>query len=320
MRHVTVIKHVALGLVCAWLLTGCALWEKDLKDLLPEYTDSGIIGEHKTRVAKPTPGPIFYYKAGASLVTPIVAGDEALFGGEFGGDFTLRYAFRFTCLGWSYNVTAYWLNRYTKYDSGWLVNLESPDKRTRVNVKIVDVPLSSSFYHPLTEEQIQQERAAQDRVDREDQKLEAEGIIVASRTKSPYPDPLNREERILAGKEVIRRLLDKGVEGSKVADVDKLNYTSETVAHKEFVRGEADFYRGTLKKKVVIWALNIGGYRLKDAPDERRAETWVCEVISDPTDFASVEGKAGGILETLKFPASDINIYPDLRDSAASRD
>ena len=286
-------------------------------DLLRDSRDAGVIGERKTRVAIPTSGVIFL-REGESCVPPFVTGDEALFGGEFGGYFELRYAFRFACVGWTYDIKAYWLNPYTKEYNGWLVNLASPDKKVRVALEIVDTPLSASFSHPLTEDQIQEERAAQDTLDRDYQRMEAKGIGIGQRTRMPYRDPLNREERIRAEKEVIRGRLDKGVEGFKTADPEKITYTSETVGQKEFVRGEADVYKGTLKKKVAIWALNISGYRLKDAPNERRAETWVCEVVSDPLDFGSFEGKEGRILETLKFSAKDDNIYLDLRESAAS--
>jgi hypothetical protein len=64
----------------------------------------------------------------------------------------------------------------------------------------------------------------------------------------------------------------------------------------------------------VAWALNLSGYRLKNRPDERRSNTWVFEVVSDPADFPGVEAKAHRIVETLHFAANNQNVYPDLRD------
>ncbi|HUK81922.1 MAG TPA: hypothetical protein VLZ12_04750, partial [Verrucomicrobiae bacterium] len=131
---------------------------------MKDYRDQGVIGEKKTRVAKPTSGVIIS-KASESLVTPFVAGDEALFGNEFGDLFRLRYSFRFACLGWRYNIEAYLTNPGQPERISSVVDLESPDKKTRVTVKLLDVALSAAFNHPLTEEQIQQQRSAQDKLD-----------------------------------------------------------------------------------------------------------------------------------------------------------
>jgi hypothetical protein len=109
-------------------------------------------------------------------------------------------------------------------------------------------------------------------------------------------------------------LLRKGVDSYRLAEGNQIKFSSEKVSNKEFVKGEAELHAAKLKKKCVVWALNISGYRLTNAPDERRGNTWVCQVISDPLDFSSVDAKAHTIVETLKFAASDQNIYEDLRD------
>jgi hypothetical protein len=150
--------------------------------------------------------------------------------------------------------------------SGWIVDLESPDKRTRVHVKLVSVALSPAFSHPLTEEQIQQQRVAQDEQDREYQREEAVGIRVMSRYTPPYSDPLSREDR----------LLGRGVDGFKLAEGSPIEFSSEKVSNKEFVRAQADLYAGNVRKKCLVWALNLRGYRLKESPTERRASTWIC--------------------------------------------
>jgi hypothetical protein len=287
--------------------------ERNTEELMKNYRDSGVIGEKKTRVAKPNTG-VRIYRGNESFVTPLVIGDEALFGSEFGNSYHLGYAFRFACLGWRYNIKAYLVNPGAEERISSPVDLESPDKKTRVNVKLIDVAFSAAFNHPLTEEQIQQQRAAQDKLDREYQRTEAIGIAVLSRYVPPYPDPLSHEERILAGKEVITRLLAKGVNGYKLREADQIRFSVEQVSGKKFVRGQANLYGANVQKKCVVWALNISGYRLKDAPDKRRGNTWVCQVISDPLDFLSVEAKAHRIIETLKFASGDQNVYPDLRD------
>jgi hypothetical protein len=283
------------------------------KDLMREYRDSGVIGEKKTTVTKPTSG-IIISKASESLLTPLVIDGDALFGSEFGHEFRLRYSFRFACLGWKYRIAGYMTNPGKEESSGWIVDLQSPDDKTQVNVKLVDVAFGDAFRHPLTEEQIQRQRAAQEKLDRDYQRSEASGIRVMSRYTPPYPDPMNREERILAGKEVIGRLLGKGVDGYKLAEGSRIRFSSETVSKKEFVMGEADLDKASSKKKCIVWALNISGYRPKNEPDGRRGNTWVCLIVCDPSDFSAVGAKARRILETLRFAASDQNVYPDLRD------
>jgi hypothetical protein len=297
-----------------------AMGRRNIDDLLKDRRDQGVVGEQKTRrpeaevkFFKETRSWIVSAKPGASLVTPLVVGDEALFGGVFVNYFQLGYAFKFACLGWRYDIKAYVTDRGEWGHISSPIDLESPDKKTRVHVKLVDVAFSDALTHPLTEEQIQQQRAAQEKLDREYQQSEASGIRVASRYVPPYPDPLGREERILAGKEAIGRLLGRG-DGYKLAEDGQIRFSSENISGKEFVKAEADVYAGNLKKKCVVWALNVSGYRLKAVPDERRANTWLCQVLSDASDFVSVEVRAHRILETLRFATGDQNIYPDLRD------
>ena len=191
-----------------------------------------------------------------------------------------------------------------------------PDRKTSVHTKILDLLLSVAFDHPLSEKQIQEECANQEKEDRDDQRMEAKGILIGSRAKIPYVDPLTTEERQLAAKEIIRGLLSKGVEGYQANDLEKLHYTVEPLGQKDFVKVEVDLSKGTMKKKSVIWALNIRGYRPKDTSDKRRVETWVCELVSDPLGFESVETKMAEILETLRFSGNDTDIYPYLRDTA----
>ena len=287
--------------------------DEAFRELMKDYRDQGVIGEKKTRVAKPTSG-VAIYKTGESLVTPLVVGDEAVFGSEFGKSLTLRYGFRFACVHWKYDVAGY-LTNHTKEDNvGWIVNLESPDKRTRVNVKLWDVTLSAAFDHPLTAEQIQQRDTEQGKLDSKYREDEAAGIKIASRYTVPYPDPLSGDERILAGKEVISRWVGKGIDSYEIGEGGQIHFSSEKVSNKEFVRGDLDLNKGNIKKKCVIWVLNLSGYRFKAVPDKRRANMWVCQVVSDPPDFSSIDIKAHRILETLRFAPNDQNVYPDLRE------
>lgn len=251
-----------------------------------------------------------------SFVTPFVAGDEAEFGNKLGDHFELRYGFRFACLGWRYSVIGYMTNAipFAEMQNERIVELESPDKKTRISTKLITVALSSAFSRPLTEWQIQEQTKAQAKLDLDYQRSEAIGIRVMSRSTAVYPDPLTRADRILAEEELIGRLLSGGADNFKLGEANQIRYETLTISNKEFVQGNAGVVTGNCSKQCVIWALNVSGYRWKDRPEERRAVFWVCEVISDASELTAIQAKARRIPETLEFSASDQNVYPELRD------
>jgi hypothetical protein len=208
--------------------------EKNINVLLKDHRDQRIIGEPKTRVAAPTSGVLVYksgkfYHAGESLVTPLVVGDEAFFGGSVIE--SLGYTFKFACLGWKYDIKAYVTSTGEAVRVSSPVELDSPDKKTRVSVRLVDVGLAPAFVHPLTEAQVEQQRTAQVELDLDYQRTEAGGTHLASRYTMPYPDPLNHEERITASKELIVRLLEKGIDGCHVVDGAQIKFNTEQVSN-----------------------------------------------------------------------------------------
>ncbi len=282
-----VIAFIAfVGLLCFYLTNAMGSG-----DYLKTLRDSGIIGEKKTLQKEkiyyePNTGSTFHFPKGGTFVTPKVIGDVAYF--DLSGN-----SFKFACLGWKYSIKTYWSSPdVTEERVGFSVSLESPDKKIFIDLKEIDIPVSDSLFTPITQEQID-----------------------ALQFKTYVEDPLIVNERILAAQQSIKWILEKGQDNYNVTDDMPIKFTSEQVGNKEFVKAEVDIFskKENVGKKCLIWALNYRGYRLKNTENVRRMYTWICQVITNSSDYSSAVAKAHMILETFKFH-SDSNAYPDLKN------
>jgi len=252
--------------------------------------DEGIIGERKTiRGTKSyhdsTLDATYTHRTkGATFVTPILVEDVAHFNVEW------EYQFDFACLKWKYEIQSGYLN-FEEYENiGWIVRLESPDKKTLINIKKYNLAAKNSLATSITEEQRSK-------------------IL----TKA-LPDPFIDEERILAGQQAIKWVLRNDLEGYNLANKENaIKFTSEIVGGKKFVKADVELFDGSNRKKCTIWALNYWGYR-EMKTGERRMLIWIAKIISDPDEFLNVSTRSRMIFETLQF-ARNQTVYSDLGHS-----
>lgn len=259
---------------------------------LKMYRDTGLIGEKKTTQGKKayynrSTGMTNYVYEMGNLVTPEVIGDVAYF------NLNYDYSFNFKCLNWKYNLKAYWFSGDVGEERiGFLASLVSPDKKTFIDVKEIDVPVKLSLATVLTQEQLNM--------------LQSQSYV---------EDSFVGDDRILAAQQAIQWVLDKNLDGYEIASDGPIKFTSEQINNKVFVRTEIDVFskKENITKKCVIWALNLRGYRLKRNENVRRMETWICQVISDSSVYPDIVFKARMIPETLDLnPAR--NVFPNMKE------
>lgn len=259
--------------------------EADLK----MYRDKGVVGEKKTLQEgkfyyEPTTGSTFHFPKKGTFVTPQVNGNVAYF------DLNGMYNFRFECLNWRYSIAAHWSSpNVAEERDGFSVSLESPDRVTFIETKEVDILVTGTLSTSITQEQLN-----------------------AIQSKGYTEDPFVGEERILAAQQAVKWILDNGLDNYEVMSGMPINFGSENIGNKLFVKATVDVFskKDNLTKKCTIWALNCRSYRFKKS-NERWTETWICQLISDPIGYPSTVAKTHTILETLKFNPGR-NIYPDL--------
>lgn len=257
-------------------------------DELKMERDTGIIGEKKTLETGKTyyeskTGSTFQFPKRGSFVTPRVIGDTAYFGSDKG----LGYSFNLDCLDWRYSIIAHWSSpNVTEERVGFSVSLESPDKKIFVGTKEIDITASDRLGTPSTIESFQ--------------------------SKTYIEDPFVGNERILAAQQAIKWILEKGLDGYKISSDDPVKFNVENIGGKQFVKTEVNVLSdsGYTTKKCTIWALNFRGYRLRRAENLRWMGVWICQVISDSTDYSNALAKAYRILKTFEFDRS-ANVYPD---------
>lgn len=264
---------------------------------MKDSRDTGIIGERKTIQGEKvyyeeSTGITYHVRKRGTFVTPQVIDDIAYFGSyQQGYPTSLGYSFRLSCLNWKYSIVAYWSSPdVTKERVGFSVDLESPDKKTAIYIKEVDIPVSGVLATFPNQKQLD-----------------------ALQLKTYVEDPFLGDERILAAQQAIRWILDRERDNHEARD-SSISFTSEQIGNYVFVKTEADIFskKENVIKKCVIWALNFRGARLKKNESIRWMETWICRVISDPSNYSSAMAQARTIIETFKFD-SGRNVYPDLK-------
>lgn len=116
------------------------------------HQDSGVLGDRKTRegVVTQTISGVSHmaFRAGATMVTPMVVDDVAQFNLRPGPGYT----FDFPGVGWSYSVKAGW-DFSTEPGSAYPVVLTSPDGATTITVKVLDLKIPMLFDSPPSESQ-----------------------------------------------------------------------------------------------------------------------------------------------------------------------
>ena len=258
----------------------CIKLTNAISDDMRTYRDSGVIGEKKTtKEAKiyrdKITGATYQFHKHGTFVTPRVVGDTAYF------NLSYDYAFYLKCLNWKYTLKAYWFSGNVGEERiGFSVNLASPDKKTFIDVKEIDVPVNSSLAPLLTQEQL--------------------NIL---KSQSYVEDPFVGNERVLASQQAVKWILDKGLDGYGVMNDKSIKFTLDHAGDKEFVRTEIDVFskKENITKKYVVWALNLRGYRLKRDEKVRRMYTLLCQVTTDSSNYLSSVANAQMILETLNL-------------------
>jgi len=246
--------------------------------------DTGVIGEKKTthgrRESYDQKTGITYVRHKSSFVTPVVVGDTAYFDLDV-------YKFNFSCLGWPYSLQAYWsgVNGASGWDvnanrAGFFVRLESPDENTIIETIEVDIPVDAPLLTTATPEQAQ-----------------------ALHHQTYTEDPFLGEERFVAAQQAITWVLKQGLLKYQAITDTPLRFMVEPIGEHTFVKTEVEVIdqKAQVTKKCVLWALNLRGYRLQGAEDIRKMETWICSIIGDAPDHASLAAKARMVLETLTF-------------------
>lgn len=276
----------SIGLLCLCLSNAIGS-EADLK----MYRDKGVIGEKKTLQEgkvyyEPTTGSTFHFPKKGTFVTPQVSGNVAYF------DLNGMYNFRFECLNWRYSIAAHWSSpNVAEERDGFSVSLESPDRVTFIETKEVDIPTSGSLSTSATQEQLD-----------------------AIQLKGYVEDSFINDERVLAAQEAVRWILDKNLDNYGIID-EPIKFSSENIGNKLFVKTEINVFskKENIIKKYAIWALNCRGYRFKRKANVRWSETWICELITDSSNYSSAIAQVHMILETFKFDTGR-NVYQDLKD------
>lgn len=247
--------------------------------------DKGVIGDKRTRAEKKVyydqkrDTTYIFPSKNRTFVTPVVIDDVAKF--KFDGE----YAFDFLGIGWSYRVQSGCLDIEQKNRLGWVVELQSPDKKDIIATKELDLPAEYSLNTVPTEE-------------------------VVSVLPKAAKDPFIGEERILATKQAIRWVLSNDLGNYSVINNATINYATEIISNKEFVKTEVDISDGSRIRKCIIWGINLWGYRNK--PEERKMIVLMIRVITEPDNLSSALSKAHTILKTLSFKNNQC-AYSDLK-------
>lgn len=277
MKHINITNRYFFIALIIFVNLFCTKLTSVMGDDLRTHRDSGVIGEKKTiEEAKiyrdKITGATYQFHKHGTFITPRVIGDVAYF------NLNYDYSFNFKCLNWKYNLKAYWSSADAEERTGFLASLVSPDKKTVIDVKEIDVPVNLSLATMPTQEQL--------------------NIL---QSQSYVEDPFVGDERILAAQQAIQWVLDKNLDGYEItSDGRPVKFTIEHINNKDFVKTEINVFskKENITKKCVIWALNRRGYRLRDA-NIRRMYTWICQVISDPSVYSDIAFKARMIPETL---------------------
>ena len=260
-------------------------------DEMKLHRDSGVIGEKKTVQGEKhsydtSTGITYRVHRRGTFATPQVIGDVAYLGSARYPS-TLGYGFKFNCLGWQYDIREYWFGAdgtpnpdVTTDRVGFWIRLESPDKTTTVETKIVDIdiPLTGPLAILPTPEQVEL--------------LQRQGDV---------GDSFIREKQLAIAQQAMTWLVNQGWKEYRVLRDAPLRFTADQVGGKTFVRTELEVLdqQTQTPKKCVMWALNLWGFRLGK-------ETWICYVIGDTPDYASLAAKVHVVLESLKIdPAPD---------------
>lgn len=161
---------------------------------------------------------------------------------------------------------------------GFLASLLSPNKKTVIDVKEIDVPVNLSLATVLTQEQLN-----------------------LLRSQSYVEDSFVGDDQILAAQQAIQWVLNKNLDGYEVSNDEPVEFTVEHINNKDFVKTEINVFskKENVTKKCVIWALNRRGYRFAEEANIRRMYTWICQVISDSSINSDISPRM--ILETLDF-------------------
>ena len=269
--------------ILSFLVSGCVMGEiigdAAMRDPLRSDRDSGVIGEKKT--IRPTKvqyeestGSTFRFADKGNFATPQVIGSVAKF--DSGAAF-----FEFGCLDWKYRTQNYWSSAdETAERIAPAVNLESPDKQTLVYVHLVDLPVGPPLdAHSMTQEQ---ERIAQE-----------EGSVY---------DPFVGEESLVAAQQAVKWYLSQNLNGHIVSEKGMpTHFVTENISGKEFVKVEFDVLdkKKNLTKKGIVWACNYRAFWLHNG--NRHIWTWICQIITDSSEYPSVIAKARQIPETAEF-------------------
>jgi len=276
-------------------------------DPFRQYRDSGVIGEEKTlRPLKvyheETTGSTFRTPDKGNFATPWVTDNAAKF--KLGGK-----TFEFECLGWKYRIQDYWWKWASSSTNapaenlGHSAHLESPDKKTLVHVSSVSLPV----YPPLNRHSLTPEQERMLQKTREDPFIRGgtpEGIQEQMKQKQPFiEDPFVGEESRKVAQQAVEWYLNQNVNGFFVSEKDKpIRFITEHISGKEFVKAEFDIWneKENFSRKSLIWAFNHRGF-WSAYDGKRRAYTWICQIISDPSEYSSAVTKARQIPETMRF-------------------
>ena len=260
-------------------------------DEMKLHRDSGVIGEKKTVRGEKhsydaSTGITYRVHGQGTFATPQVIGDVAYFGSARYPT-TLGYGFRFNCLGWRYQIREYWFNadgtpnpEATADRVGFWIRLESPDKTSTVETKIIsiDMPLAEPLATLPTSEQVEL--------------MQRQGEVGNS---------LIREKQLAIAQQSVMWLVTRSWQEYHLLTDTPLHFTIERIGEKTFIKTEFEVLtqESQVPKKCVMWALNLWGYRLGK-------DTWVCYVIGEAPDYESLAAKVHMILETLQIdPAPD---------------
>lgn len=284
-------------LALSWTFSGCAiggmagdaLYESVTGDYHRYDRDSGIIGEKKTL----KPLKIYHDKATGSTLrsvakgnfaTPQVAGSVAKFDSG-------AAHFEFNCLGWKYRTQNYWstsdsiAGRITRS-----VELESPDRKILIRVSLVELPVSSALnMHAMT---LEQERI-----------LQKWGLAEA---------PLAGKESLIAAEQAVQWYISHDEDGLVVLEKDKsAHFETETINGKDFVKTELNISnkKTNAERKSLLWAHNYRSFWWHDG--KRYISSWICQIITEPSDFSITIAVARQIPETAEFKKYSLNNEPD---------
>jgi hypothetical protein len=110
------------------------------------------------------------------------------------------------------------------------------------------------------------------------------------------------EESLIAARQAVKWYLDQNMNGYVVLEKSKpIRFTTENINGKEFVKAEFDVMnrKENIIMKSVLWSYNYRAFWLYDG--KRHSWIWICQVITDPSEYSSAVAKARQIPETAEF-------------------